>query len=299
MARTKQRPASRRQASTSGAPRQAASLRPDLPVLAGALAGVGVTAYLTWEAGRQQAPALCAGDGGCAVIADSAWSMLLGMPLALWGLGLYALIALVAATGRSRVLRWRRLSRLTSVGLGVSVLLTLVGLVGLGAVCLWCLVSLALLAGLFARVHLVRPEAAPGVGTRWPTWWLGNGLAAVAVIAVVAVSGSGLLDRRPENPRLAALATHLADIDARYYGASWCSSCRQQSRVFGASAGRLPYVECSPEGRGGPVAQVCARAGVSSFPTWEIHGLTHVGVQTPEALAQLSGFDWEAVPEGE
>src|SRR5690606_76252 len=149
--------------------------------------------------------------------------------------------------GSAPAARWRRLSRLTALGLAISAYLTVVGIVALDATCGWCLASLAVMAALFAVVHLRRPGA-PAGGRAWGSWWLGNGLLAVGVVVALQVVLGGVLDRRPENPRVAALVDHLDDIGARYYGASWCGSCARQTRMFGASASRLPYVECSPQG---------------------------------------------------
>lgn len=266
--------------------------RPDWPVLALAALGLLLTGYLTLAAWGEAAPALCVEGGGCDLIRNSRWSTLLGLPLALWGFGLYALIALAAVTGNTVAARWRRLSRLTLLGLAISVYLTVVGIVSLGAACGWCLASLALMAALFGLVHLRRPGAPLGQGS-WGSWWLGNALVALGVVVVLQLVLGGVLDRRPENPRLVALAEHLQETGARYYGASWCGSCARQNRLFGASARRLPYVECSPAGRGGPTARECTEAGVSSYPTWQINGLLHPGVQTPPDLARLSGFDWD------
>lgn len=267
-------------------------MRPDWPVLALAALGLLLTGYLTLAAWGEAAPALCVEGGGCDLVRNSRWSSLLGLPLALWGFGLYALIGLAAVTGATAAVRWRRLSRLTLLGLAISVYLTGVGIVAVEAACGWCLASLALMAALFALVHLRRPGAPPGQAS-WASWWLGNGLAALGVVVVLQLVLGGVLDRRPENPRIAALAEHLQETGARYYGASWCGSCARQNRLFGASARRLPYVECSPAGRGGPSARECADAGVSSYPTWRINGLLHPGVQTPPDLARLSGFEWD------
>lgn len=296
MAKKKRRQPQQRPAAATAAASGAQSrarpprLKPDIWVLALAVFGMLLTGYLTVVAWSSAAPAFCAEGSGCDVIAESRWSTLLGLPMALWGFAMYALIALAATTGRSLPRRWRRLSRLSLLGLAVSVYLTVVGIVALQASCVWCLVSLATMTAIFARVHLHRP-AMPDHG--WGSWWLGGGLLALGLIAVLEVATSGVLDRRPENPRVAALVTHLEAIDAKYYGASWCGNCRRQARLFGASAERLPYVECSPQGRGGAVARECVTAGVSSYPTWVIHGLQHTGVLEPEEVAQLSGFDWD------
>ena len=293
MAKKKRKPQPRRaHAPAPARPQPPPRLKPDLRVLVLAAAGLLLTGYLTLAAWGEGAPALCPQGGGCDVIQGSRWSYLFGLPLALWGFGLYALVALVAATGSAPAGRWRRLSRLTLLGLAISVYLTVVGIVELEATCGWCLASLATMAALFALVHLRRPGAPSGSGT-WASWWLGSGLLALGVVAALHVVLGGVLDRRPENPRVASLVEHLQDTGARYYGASWCGSCARQNRLFGASAARLPYVECSPQGRGGPIARECREAGVASYPSWEINGLLHTGVQTPQDLARLSGFDWD------
>lgn len=293
MARKKRRP-SGRNPSTAGVvgqqpSRGRARLKPDPWILALAGLGVLLTVYLAMAGGTA---AFCAEGGGCDVIQNSRWSRLLGIPLALWGAGLYALIALAAFTGSTAAVRWRRLSRLTALGLAISLYLTLLGIIALKATCGWCLASLAIMAVLFARVHLRRPGAPSGT-QGWGAWWLGNAFIALGAMVALQLFLGGVLDRRPENPRVAALVDHLQATGARYYGASWCGSCARQTRMFGPSAARLPYVECSPEGRGGPVARECSAAGVTSFPSWEINGLMHSGIQTPEQLAQLSGFPWE------
>ena len=64
----------------------------------------------------------------------------------------------------------------------------------------------------------------------------------------------------------------------------------EQKDLFEASADRLPYVECSPNGRGGAKAVVCVREKINSYPTWIISGTRHEGVLEPERLAALSGY---------
>jgi thiol-disulfide isomerase/thioredoxin len=101
----------------------------------------------------------------------------------------------------------------------------------------------------------------------------------------------GLL-QSPENPRLRALAEHLDRSGAKFYGAFWCPVCREQKELFGRAAEHLPYVECSPQGRRGPVALACTDAGVESFPTWVIRGRTHQQLLSIEELERLSFFRW-------
>lgn len=264
--------------------------RTDLALRVLAVAGLLLTAYLTWIALGSGSAALCTEGSGCELVQGSRWSRFLGLPIAAWGLLLYAVLAWTAWRPAPRLLRWRRLWRLAFIGLAVSVYLTVAGLIALQAVCGWCLASLAIMATVFGLVHATRPDAAPG--TPWPTWWLGNGLLALGLLAALQLSAMGLLERR-EDPRLRALAEHLATSQVKFYGASWCPACNEQKNVFGAAARHLPYVECSPNGRNGGVAFECISAGVGGYPTWVIDRQHYDEVLAPERLARLSGFDWD------
>lgn len=263
----------------------------DLALRALTLFGLLLTAYLAWSALAGTPAAFCTDGAGCDVVQGSAWSRFLGLPIALWGALLYAALAFAAWRPAPRLTRWRRLWRLSFLGLAISVYLTVAGAVALQAVCGWCLASLATMAAIFFLVHVSRPDSAPGAG--WPNWLLGNGLIALGLLGALQLSAMGLLERR-EDPRLRALAEHLEASGARFYGASWCPSCNEQKRLFGPAERRLPYVECSPEGRGGAMAFECASANIGGFPTWIIDRQYHVEILTPERLARLSGFDWDA-----
>lgn len=277
-------------APSGSAPESAHRLAPDWVVVGLALAGVAVTAYLTLVAWMSEAPVFCAEGSGCDLIQQSQWSTLLGLPIALWGLLLYALLALIAYRMPSKLKRWRRLWFVAFVGVAISVYLTAVGWFVLGAFCAWCLLSLAIISAILIAVLLRRPVSAPGMG--WGPWLARSAATGLVVVVALHLYSSDLLSR-PENSRLAALAVHLDEVGVRYYGASWCPSCRDQARLFGASSDRLPYVECSPGGRGTPMAQVCVAAGIASYPTWIIHGRRFEEVLQPRELARLSGFDWE------
>ena len=83
----------------------------------------------------------------------------------------------------------------------------------------------------------------------------------------------------------------LSESGAVFYGASWCPHCQQQKAMFGASANRLPYVECSPGGRSGPAARSCLSAGVNTYPTWIFADGARVSeVLSTENLAQRVGY---------
>ncbi|HRQ66002.1 MAG TPA: vitamin K epoxide reductase family protein [Xanthomonadaceae bacterium] len=279
----------KKRAPRTGNPMAPWKLEPDRVLLGLALFGLLITGYLVVVAFSAGSAAFCAEGSGCDLVQGSRWSTLLGAPIALWGFALYALIAVVAGLTPPRPKRWRRLWVLALLGVAVSLYLTVVGVVALQAVCAWCLASLATVLAMFVVLNLRRPES-PGMA--WSRWWLRNGALAVVVLAALQLYHSDLLAAR-EDPRLAALATHLDSIGARYYGASWCPNCQAQHRAFGAAHKRLPYVECSPEGRGGPVAFACVSQEIGAYPTWIIRGRRMEQMLEPETLARYSGFDWD------
>lgn len=263
---------------------------PDWPVAILAGLGLILTAYLGLVAVLGSKPAFCTAGSSCDLIQSSAWSTLLGIPLAWWGFGLYLLLLIVSVQPvRRPLLRWRRQWRLALLGVAISVYLTAAGWLALDAFCVWCLLSLALLLAIFVLLNLRRPDTAPGAA--WSSWWLNNGGAAAAVVLVLGVWQGGLL-AAPESPRLRALAEHLKSIGAQFYGASWCPTCREQKELFGRAAEHLPYVECSPQGQRGPVAFACTEAGIEGYPSWTIRGRTYQQLFQIEELERLSTFRW-------
>ncbi|MGP1676677.1 MAG: hypothetical protein ACTS6J_05905 [Burkholderiales bacterium] len=116
------------------------------------------------------------------------------------------------------------------------------------------------------------------------------------LLARIIAPTSGIFDPAagPEKPQLKALAIHLSDSGARFFGTYWCPTCREQKALFEASADRLPYVECTPGGRNGPVSVACVTNDIKRYPTWIIGGVHHTGIVSASELARLSGFEWSA-----
>lgn len=291
MAKPKRTRASSRTA-TIDAPERRVPIAPDWVVAGLAAFGLLLTGYLAAVAFWGAQPAFCTEGSGCDIVQQSRWSSLLGLPMALWGFGLYLLIGLVALQKHGRLKRWKRLWTLSLVGVLISLYLTVVGLAALDAVCVWCLLSFATLVAIFVAVVLRRPATAPGSMT-WQRWLVNHAIVLLPFIGVLHAYQSGLLEP-PEDERLRALAIHLDQTGAKFYGAFWCPNCNEQKDEFGASAAHLPYVECSPNGRNGGLAFECAGAGVQAFPTWEIRGQRYTTVLTPEELAQHSRFAWNS-----
>lgn len=115
-----------------------------------ALAGMGISAYLTYVHWAD-VPILCTGaGGGCDVVNHSEYAELGGIPVALMGGLLYAVLLPLglASLGRRRSFTsWLPLGAfgLTLAGVAYSAYLTYVELFVLEAICIWCVASAALL----------------------------------------------------------------------------------------------------------------------------------------------------------
>ena len=280
---TKRRPA-------PSAPPHALRSGPNWPLLALSGAGIALTAYLTWASFSGGGVQGCAAGGGCDAVLTSPWATLLGLPTALWGMLAYLTLAAIAFVRRADQ-HWSYAWTAAFVGVCYSVYLTVVSLTILGAACPYCLTSLALMSAILALVAWQRP---PEMARRsWVGPIASRGVPAALVILVLHAGyvAPQAEPSGPEDPATRALAEHLSDEGAVFYGASWCPHCQEQKRLFGASADRLPYVECSPSGRNGPASPSCSRAGIRTYPTWIIDGKTYVGeVLTLAQLAEFTDF---------
>ena len=261
-----------------------------------ALSGVGIalTGYLSWVALSGGAVRGCPAGGGCDLVLTSRWATLLGVPTSLWGLLAYTALAAISFVKRADK-HWSYAWTVAFFGVCYSVYLTVVSLTMLGSACPYCLTSLGLMTAALALVVVQRP---PEMAQRS---WLGLTAprAALAAVVILLVHGNYVAPQAeaegPEDPMVRALAEHLTDKGALFYGASWCPHCQEQKRLFGASVRRLPYVECSPAGPNAPQAPSCNIAGVQTYPTWVINGRTIVGqVLSLAQLADASGFPGKA-----
>uniref|UniRef100_A0A7S3V726 Thioredoxin domain-containing protein n=1 Tax=Chaetoceros debilis TaxID=122233 RepID=A0A7S3V726_9STRA len=73
--------------------------------------------------------------------------------------------------------------------------------------------------------------------------------------------------------RALKIGADLKTLDAKMYGAYWCSHCFEQKQRLGKEAyyGNVQYVECSKEGLNSGAA-FCKEQKVPGYPTWEIGG---------------------------
>lgn len=119
-----------------------------------ALVGLFVAAYLAlYKVGV--IGVLACGAGSCETVQLSRWATFLGVPVALWGVGYYAVVFGVAFAGIQD--RWSRsrglalsLVLLTAWGVLFSAWLTYLELFVIHAMCRWCVVSAIIAFALFA-----------------------------------------------------------------------------------------------------------------------------------------------------
>ena len=118
-----------------------------------ALIGVFVALYLTlYKLGF--IGTLACGTGGCETVQLSRWGDFLGLPVAAWGAGYYALVLVLSVAGAQERLEASRglsLALLLVTGWGVlfTAWLTYLELFRIHAICRWCVGSAAMVVVLF------------------------------------------------------------------------------------------------------------------------------------------------------
>lgn len=109
--------------------------------------GVGVATYITIAESGGGAPACVAGGGGCATVAESSYSEIAGINVAIFGIVGY-LILLGSAFFRNDLARLGGFATALG-GFGFSVYLTYLELYVIDAICQWCVASAVLMTILF------------------------------------------------------------------------------------------------------------------------------------------------------
>ncbi len=118
-----------------------------------ALVGIGVATYITIENAGGGAPVCIAGGGGCETVANSSYSHLMGVNVAVFGILGYVML-LGAAFMRGDAARFGGLM-LAMAGFGFSAYLTYLELFVIDAICQWCVGSAVLMTVLFV-INAVR-----------------------------------------------------------------------------------------------------------------------------------------------
>jgi uncharacterized membrane protein len=194
--------------------------RPDWIVLGLALAGLIVAGYLTaLKLGGTQA-FLCRGGTGCDMVQASRYSLLAGVPTAMWGAGIYLAIAVLAAMPRT-ARRWQAAFMLASGAVAFSLYLTYISIFVIGATCPYCLVSGGIAVALVVAMLLRRPSAHGRDAAAYkPGRLAGLGITA-GIFTVLLGAFIFAADFSVPTGYQVALARHLAKSQATFYGAFW------------------------------------------------------------------------------
>ena len=280
-------------------------------LLLAAIATVGVveSTFLTWA--KLTGGDICPTEG-CDRVLNSPYATIFGLPLPLFGLLGYGLMAALATAplwinpDHYKALRqtvetrtWPVMFGLATAMVTFSAYLMTIMAFQIQAFCIFCAAS----AGFALTMFVITL-----VGHRWPDlgqqamiWFIVALLTLISLMAIYApiqadqasptISGeTGLAITTTSGPAELALAQHLSDSGANLYATWWCKYCHQQKQLFGAEAAALlPYVECDARGQN-PQPEACQAQPLQGFPTWEINGEQYPGIQSLQRLAELSGY---------
>ena len=117
------------------------------------------------------------------------------------------------------------------------------------------------------------------------------------VAAVVVASDSAIVDKKPpqeapsikskSSPRAILIGGRLQALNAKMYGAFWCSHCNNQKQELGIEASKLfEYVECAKDGVNSQYG-LCKSEKIPGFPTWQINGQLYPGEKDLSEMEKL------------
>ena len=109
--------------------------------------GIGVAAYIAIVESGGGAPACLAGGGGCETVAESSYSHVAGINIAIFGVIGYVAIFLTAFFAND-LARFAGFA-MTLGGFGYSIFLTYLEIFKIEAICQWCVASAVLMTVLF------------------------------------------------------------------------------------------------------------------------------------------------------
>jgi uncharacterized membrane protein len=130
-----------------------------------AIAGIAVATYITVADAGGGAPTCLAGGHGCATVANSHYSRIAGINVAVFGIVGYVLL-LAAALISGDLGRFGGFMG-SLIGFGFSAYLTYLELFVINAICQWCVAS-AVLMTLLLAVNAARAFGYAGVGVGLP-----------------------------------------------------------------------------------------------------------------------------------
>jgi uncharacterized membrane protein len=182
--------------------------------------GLLVAGYLTVNKWSGGSALFCTAGSGCDIVQASRYAVVLGLPTAAWGAGLYAAVGALALLGLSPR-RWLAAFLLAVAGASFSLYLTSLSIFEIGATCAYCLASSGIALGLFGLLLFRRP---PVTGRRSPVRLARVAALGALTAAATVVLGAGVfatLDPKETATYQEALARHLKASGAVMYGAYW------------------------------------------------------------------------------
>jgi len=289
------------------------------PLMAGiASIGAAVTAYLTYT--KLTGSSTACPIEGCNIVLASPYASVFGIPLALFGFLAYiSMIALaVAPMLLSKPEQRRRREDLDHwtgllLFIGSTAMMIFSGylmfllIFAIKTVCFYCIASALFSVTLFLLSILGRDWEDisqlffTGIFTTIAVMVVSLGRYSTVNVPAQAGAASAQANAQASaqsefavttssGESEIALAKHLSQSGAKFYGAFWCPHCQKQKAAFGKEAMQfVPYIECSPPDRNGQTA-VCQVAKIEGYPTWEINGQRSTGEKSLTELADLTGY---------
>lgn len=113
----------------------------------------------------------------------------------------------------------------------------------------------------------------------------------ISVIVVVVLTVGAVVFQNNTPGQYDNFAICLKDKGVTFFGAFWCPHCQAQKKLFGNSAKKLPYMECStPDGKS--QTQICKDENIKSYPTWRFADKSEeTGEVSLEKLSEKSGCE--------
>ncbi|CAM9125480.1 unnamed protein product [Ascophyllum nodosum] len=282
-----------------------------------ATAGALESAFLTYQKIKPGGlDLLCGVSGGCADVLSGPYSNFLGVPLSALGAMGYLFVALLALVplfmegeAIDKITRSLLLTTTTAMGVFSVYLLSLLKF-KIGYPCPWCLTSAGLSLSMcgIAWAKKAVPEKTKAVVMGICTTLI----TAFACLTIFVVTETAIDIRQAEampgelsgaqlvaapttdtdsSPQAMRIGRKLKTLDAKMYGAYWCTHCFHQKELLGKQAmAKVKYVECSRRGVDNQ-ADLCKATNLPGFPTWDIGGKLYPGEQSLEELEEIVGLD--------
>jgi len=274
---------------------QANYLKPLISVLSAL--GIIVSLYLTYIHFTESQAAFCAAGSECDTVRQSAFSTVMGIPVAAIGVAGYSVILIASLLGMKKHTKWLILYILALSGFIFSAYLTYVELFVIKAICMYCIFSAVLMTVIFISILPAKSGYHPRLSVSY-ILVLSLAVAATVILgaALVQAEKFGSSGEPPSagqsqaNPFQTGLAMYMGQHGAVMYGSYKCPHCNQQKKLFGDAFKYIKYVECNPTGENANPS-LCLAKGIVNYPTWEIDGRFYEGAMPLEDLSNISGYD--------